>query len=85
MELKVNGYVKLVEDLDCGMAVLPKDTPFRIVKIEKMVTVINELIGAGGFSKGEMEEYFVESNEEEYNAWRDLVLSRFEEDEYDEE
>ena len=74
MELKVNGYIKLAEDLDCGLKVLEAGTPFRIENITKMVTVVNELIGGGGFSKGEIEEYFVESSEEEYNTWRDAVL-----------
>ena len=74
MELKVNGYIKLAEDLDCGLKVLEEGTPFRIENITRMVTVVNELIGGGGFSKGEIEEYFVESSEEEYNTWRDAVL-----------
>ena len=74
MELKVNGYIKLAEDLDCGLKVLEAGTPFRIENITRMVTVVNELIGGGGFSKGEIEEYFVESSEEEYNTWRDAIL-----------
>ena len=74
MELKVNGYIKLAEDLDCGLKVLEEGTPFRIENIAKMVTVVNELIGGGGFSKGEIEEYFVESSEKEYNIYRDAVL-----------
>ena len=74
MELRVNGYIKLAEDLDCGLKVLEEGTPFRIENITRMVTVVNELIGGGGFSKGEIEEYFVESSEEEYNTWRDAVL-----------
>ena len=57
MELKVNGYIKLAEDLDCGLKVLEEGTPFRIENITRMVTVVNELIGGGGFSKGEIEEY----------------------------
>ena len=74
MELKVNGYIKLAEDLDCGLKVLEEGTPFRIENVTRMVTVVNELIGGGGFSKGEIEEYFVESSEEEYNTWRDAIL-----------
>ena len=74
MELRVKGYIKLAKDLDCGLKVLEEGTPFRIENITRMVTVVNELIGGGGFSKGEIEEYFVESSEEEYNTWRDAIL-----------
>ena len=77
MEMVENGYVKLADNLDCGVSVLPKDMVFRIVKVGKMVNVVNELVGAGGFSKGEMEEYFVESSEDEYNDWIKVVSSMY--------
>ena len=70
MEVKVNDYIKLVEDLDCGLAELPKGMVFKVVKVnDKMTTILNELIGGGGFSRTEINEFFEESTEEEYSQW----------------
>lgn len=75
MELKVNDYIKLVEDLDCGMAELPKGMVFKVVKVnDRMTTILNELIGGGGFCKAEINEFFEESTEEEYNQWIENIL-----------
>ena len=64
MEVKVNDYIKLVEDLDCGMAELPKGMVFKVVKVnDRMTTILNELIGGGGFCKAEINEFFEEATE----------------------
>ena len=70
MEVKVNDYIKLVEDLDCGLADLPKGMVFKVVKVnDRITTILNELIGGGGFSKAEINEFFEMSTEEEYSQW----------------
>lgn len=75
MEVKVNDYIKLVEDLDCGMAELPRGMVFKVVKVnDRMTTILNELIGGGGFCKAEINEFFEESTEEEYNQWIENIL-----------
>ena len=75
MEVKVNDYIKLVEDLDCGLAELPKGMVFKVVKVDdRMTTILNELIGGGGFSKAEINEFFEMSNEEEYSQWITNIL-----------
>ena len=75
MEVKVNDYIKLVEDLDCGLANLPKGMVFKVVRVnDRMTTILNELIGGGGFSKAEINEFFEESTEEEYNQWITNIL-----------
>ena len=75
MELKVNDYIKLVEDLDCGLAELPRGMVFKVVKVnDRMTTILNELIGGGGFSKAEINEFFEESTEEEYSQWITNIL-----------
>ena len=75
MEVKVNDYIKLVEDLDCGLAELPKGMVFKVVKVnDRMTTILNELIGGGGFCKAEINEFFEESTEEEYNQWIENIL-----------
>ena len=75
MEVKVNDYIKLVEDLDCGMAELPKGMVFKVVKVnDRMTTILNELIGGGGFSKAEINEFFEMSTEEEYSQWITNIL-----------
>ena len=75
MEVKVNDYIKLVEDLDCGLAELPKGMVFKVVKVnDRMTTILNELIGGGGFCKAEINEFFEESTEEEYNQWIKNIL-----------
>ena len=75
MEVKVNDYIKLVEGLDCGLAERPKGMVFKVVKVnDRMTTILNELIGGGGFSKAEINEFFVESTEEEYSQWITNIL-----------
>ena len=75
MEVKVNDYIKLVEDLDCGMADLPKGMVFKVVKVnDRITTILNELIGGGGFCKAEINEFFEESTEEEYKQWIENIL-----------
>ena len=75
MEVKVNDYIKLVEDLDCGLAELPKGMVFKVVKVnDRMTTILNELIGGGGFCKAEINEFFEESTEEEYSQWITNIL-----------
>ena len=75
MELKVNDYIKLVEDLDCGLAELPRGMVFKVVKVNnRITTILNELIGGGGFCKAEINEFFEESTEEEYNQWITNIL-----------
>ena len=75
MEVKVNDYIKLVEDLDCGLAELPKGMVFKVVRVnDRMTTILNELIGGGGFSKAEINEFFEESTEEEYSQWITNIL-----------
>ena len=75
MEVKVNDYIKLVEDLDCGLAELPKGMVFKVVKVNyRMTTILNELIGGGGFSKAEINEFFEMSTEEEYSQWITNIL-----------
>ena len=87
MEVKVNDYIKLVEDLDCGLADLPKGMVFKVVKVnDRITTILNELIGGGGFCKTEINEFFEESTEEEYSQWITNILeercSEIDEDEY---
>ena len=75
MEVKVNDYIKLVEDLDCGLADLPKGMVFKVVRVnDRMTTILNELIGGGGFSKAEINEFFEMSTEEEYSQWITNIL-----------
>ena len=75
MEVKVNDYIKLVEDLDCGLADLPKGMVFKVVKVnDRITTILNELIGGGGFCKAEINEFFEISTEEEYNQWIENIL-----------
>ena len=75
MEVKVNDYIKLVEDLDCGLAELPKGMVFKVVRVnDRMTTILNELIGGGGFSKAEINEFFEMSTEEEYSQWITNIL-----------
>ena len=75
MEVKVNDYIKLVEGLDCGLADLPKGMVFKVVRVnDRMTTILNELIGGGGFSKAEINEFFEMSTEEEYNQWITNIL-----------
>ena len=75
MEVKVNDYIKLVEDLDCGLAELPRGIVFKVVKVnDRMTTILNELIGGGGFSKAEINEFFEMSTEEEYSQWITNIL-----------
>ena len=75
MEVKVNDYIKLVEDLDCGLADLPKGMVFKVVKVnDRITTILNELIGGGGFSKAEINEFFEMSTEEEYSQWITNIL-----------
>ena len=75
MEVKVNDYIKLVEDLDCGLAELPRGMVFKVVKVnDRMTTILNELIGGGGFSKAEINEFFEMSTEEEYSQWITNIL-----------
>ena len=75
MKVKVNDYINLVEDLDCGLADLPKGMVFKVVKVNnRMTTILNELIGGGGFCKAEINEFFVESTEEEYSQWIENIL-----------
>ena len=86
MEVKVNDYIKLVEDLDCGLADLPKGMVFKVVKVnDRITTILNELIGGGGFCKAEINEFFEISTEEEYNQWIANILEerciRIDEDE----
>ena len=51
-----------------------------------MTTILNELIGGGGFCKAEINEFFEESTEEEYSQWITNILeercSEIDEDEY---
>ena len=87
MEVKVNDYIKLAEDLDCGLAELPKGMVFKVVKVnDKMTTILNELIGGGGFSRTEINEFFEMSTKEEYSQWITNILeercSEIDEDEY---
>ena len=59
MEVKVNDYIKVVKDLDCGLAELPKGMVFKVVKVnDRITTILNELIGGGGFCKAEINEFF---------------------------
>lgn len=75
MEVKVNDYIKLVEGLDCGLADLPKGMVFKVVRVnDRMTTILNELIGGGGFSKAEINEFFEMSTEEEYSQWITNIL-----------
>ena len=75
MEVKVNDYIKLVEDLDCGLAELPKGMVFKVVKVnDRMTTILNELIGGGGFSRTEINEFFEMSTKEEYSQWITNIL-----------
>ena len=75
MEVKVNDYIKLVEDLDCGLADLSKGMVFKVVRVnDRMTTILNELIGSGGFSKAEINEFFEMSTEEEYSQWIANIL-----------
>ena len=75
MEVRVNDYIKLVEDLDCGLADLPKGMVFKVVKVnDRITTILNELIGGGGFSKAEINEFFEMSTEEEYSQWITNIL-----------
>ena len=75
MEVKVNDYIKLVEGLDCGLAELPKGMVFKVVKVnDRMTTILNELIGGGGFSKAEINEFFEMSTKEEYSQWITNIL-----------
>ena len=75
MEVKVNDYIKLVEDLDCGLAELPKGMVFKVVKVnDRITTILNELIGGGGFCKAEINEFFEKSTEEEYSQWITNIL-----------
>ena len=75
MELKVNDYIKLVEDLDCGLAELPRGMVFKVVKVNnRITTILNELIGGGGFCKAEVNKFFEVSTEEEYNQWIEEIL-----------
>ena len=75
MEVKVNDYIKLVEGLDCGLAELPKGMVFKVVKVnDRITTILNELIGGGGFCKAEINEFFEMSTEEEYNQWIENIL-----------
>ena len=75
MEVKVNDYIKLVEDLGCGLAELPKGMVFKVVRVnDRMTTILNELIGGGGFSKAEINEFFEMSTEEEYSQWITNIL-----------
>ena len=75
MEVKVNDYIKLVEDLDCGLADLPKGMVFKVVKVnDRITTILNELIGGGGFCKAEINEFFEMSTEEEYSQWITNIL-----------
>ena len=75
MEVKVNDYIKLVEDLDCGLADLPKGMVFKVVKVnDRMTTILNELIGGGGFSKADINAFFEMSTEEEYSQWITNIL-----------
>ena len=70
MEVKVNDYIKLVEDLDCGLAELPKGMVFKVVKVnDRITTILNELIGGRGFCRAEINDFFEVSTEEEYNQW----------------
>ena len=70
MEVKINDYIKLVEDIDCGLATLPKGMVFKVTKVnDRIVAILNELIVSGGFSKSKINEFFEESTEEEYNQW----------------
>lgn len=87
MEVKVNDYIKLVEDLDCGLAELPKGMVFKVVRVnDRMTTILNELIGGGGFSKAEINEFFEMSTEEEYSQWITNILEeRFSEINEDED
>ena len=79
MEVKANDYIKLVEGLDCGLAELPKGMVFKVVMVnDRMTTILNELIGGGGFSKVEVNEFFEESTEEEYNQWiKDILEEKY--------
>ena len=75
MEVKVNDYIKLVEDLDCGIATLPKGMVFEVRNVnDRMVTILNKVIGGGGFSKAEVNEFFEKSTVEEYNQWIENIL-----------
>ena len=75
MEVKVNDYIKLVEDLDCGLAELPKGMVFKVVKVnDRMTTILNELIDGGVFSKAEINEFFEMSTKEEYSQWITNIL-----------
>lgn len=75
MEVKVNDYIKLVEGLDCGLADLPKGMVFKVVRVnDRMTTILNELIGGGGFSRAEINEFFEMSTEEEYSQWITNIL-----------
>ena len=75
MEVKVNDYIKLVEDLDCGLAELPKGMVFKVVKVnDRITTILNELIGGGGFSRTEINEFFEMSTKEEYSQWITNIL-----------
>ena len=75
MEVKVNDYIKLVEDLDCGLAELPKGMVFKVVKVnDRITTILNELIGGGGFCKAEINEFFEKSTEGEYSQWITNIL-----------
>ena len=87
MEVKVNDYIKLVEDLDCGITTLPKGMVFEVTKVnDRMVTILNKVIGGGGFSKAEVNEFFEESTEEEYNQWiEDILEERCSESDEDED
>ena len=75
MEVKINDYIKLVEDLDCGLATLPKGMVFEVTKVnDRMVTILNKVIGGGGFFFLLVNEFFEESSEEEYNQWSEEIL-----------
>lgn len=65
MNLVEGQLLELKKDLNCGLRIIKAGTIFEVVSVGYNVAVKVNGLGAGIFTKEEIEEYFVEHKEED--------------------
>ena len=76
MNLVEGQLLELKNDLNCGLRIIKAGTIFEVVSVGYNVAVKVNGLGAGIFTKEEIEEYFAEHNEEdEFSSLADVDMN----------